>query len=227
MLECSKRIFTVACVSRNLTIVLTSQLSTKMVKADGSVGNFDSGARAMMTPSLGKSSAHNWAAKHAVSDLPTRFLLLTPVEGISGHDHPTVTNHRASLSRLFHKFEAYAWAEACLHGHSVVRLLSSPVTQGDEEMVREEGFKMVSGGIFHCASVERTKYGLRNEGGWKHGCCLILMGVAFRRSATAFNVWYKQVDYWGPGSRRSGLCNPCSNRALISLVLGAPAEAVH
>ena len=113
LLECSKRIFTVACVSRNLTIVLTSQLSTKMVKADGSVGNFDTGARAMMTPSLGKSSAHSWAAKHAVSDLPTRFLLPAPVEDISNHDRATVTNHRASLSRLFHEFEECAWAEAC------------------------------------------------------------------------------------------------------------------
>ncbi|KAF9652649.1 hypothetical protein BDM02DRAFT_2549172 [Thelephora ganbajun] len=55
LLECSKRTFTVACVSRNLTIVLTSQLSTRMVKADGSVGNFDTGARAIMTPSLGTS----------------------------------------------------------------------------------------------------------------------------------------------------------------------------
>ena len=102
LLECSKRIFTVACLSRNLTIVLTSQLSTKMVKADGSAGNFDTGARAFMTPSLGKSNVHIWAAKHAASDLRSRLLLPTAVQGVPDYDNATVTNLRASLSRLFH-----------------------------------------------------------------------------------------------------------------------------
>ena len=102
LLECTKRIFTVACASRNLTVVLTSQLSTKMVKADGSVGNFDTGARAIMTASLGKSNAHLWAAKHAVSDLRTRLFSPTAVEDVPGHDHATVTKLRASFSRLFH-----------------------------------------------------------------------------------------------------------------------------
>jgi len=32
-----------------------------------------------------------------------------------------------------------------------VQLLSSPVTRGDQEAVREERFKMVSGEIAHCA----------------------------------------------------------------------------
>ena len=104
LLECSKRIFTVACVSRNLTIVLTSQLSTKMVNADGSAGTFDSGARAMMTPSLGKSNGHRWAAKHAVSDLQTRFFLPTAVEGVPSYDNAPVTDYRVSLVGMFHRF---------------------------------------------------------------------------------------------------------------------------
>lgn len=102
LLECSKRIFTVACVSRNLTIVLTSQLSTKMIKADGSVGNFDNGTRAIMTPSLGKSNAHFWDAKHAVSDRRTRVFLPTRVQGVPGDDNAKVANVGASLFRLFH-----------------------------------------------------------------------------------------------------------------------------
>ena len=102
LLECAKRIFTVACVSRNLTVVLTSQLSTKMVKADGSVGNFDTGARAIMTPSLGKSNARFWAAKDAVSDLRPRVFVLTTVQGVPSHDNPKVTDFWASFPRLFH-----------------------------------------------------------------------------------------------------------------------------
>ena len=73
-----------------------------MVKADGSVGNFDTGARAIMTPSLGKSNARFWAAKDAVSDLRPRVFVLTTVQGVPSDDNATVTNLRASLSRLFH-----------------------------------------------------------------------------------------------------------------------------
>jgi len=104
LLECSKRIFTIACASRNLTIVLTSQLSTKMVKADGSVGSFDTGAQAIMTPSLGFS--------HLPQSRAYR-VMIAPRSRTSG----------------------------------VVRLLSSPVTRGDQEAVREERFKMVDGNM--------------------------------------------------------------------------------
>ena len=54
-------------------------------------------------------------------------------------------------------------------------LLNSPVTGGDQEVVREERFKMVSGGIVHCACMARTECDLSNGGGWKHADCLILM----------------------------------------------------
>jgi len=104
LLECSKRIFTVACVSRNLTIVLTSQLSTKMVKADGSAGSFDNGARAIMTPSLGSSYLPQSRAYR---------VMITPRSRTTG----------------------------------VVRLLSSPVTHGEQEVAREERFKLVDGNM--------------------------------------------------------------------------------
>ncbi|KAN0084101.1 P-loop containing nucleoside triphosphate hydrolase protein [Tylopilus felleus] len=42
-----------ACVSSNLTIVVTSQMATKMLSADGSAASFDTGARAVMMPQLG------------------------------------------------------------------------------------------------------------------------------------------------------------------------------
>jgi len=104
LLEFSKRIFTVACVSRNLTIVLTSQLSTKMVNADGSAGTFDTGARAIMTPSLGSSYLPQSRAYR---------VMITPRSRTTG----------------------------------VVLLLNSPVTHGDQEVAREERFKLVDGNM--------------------------------------------------------------------------------
>ena len=62
------------------------------------------------------------------------------------------------------------------------------MTHGDQGMVREERFKMVSSRIVNCASMARNEYDLSNAGRWKHADCLILMEVAFRPSATAFNV---------------------------------------
>lgn len=105
-----------------------------------------------------------------------------------------------------------------------MRLLGSPVTQGDQEVVREERFKMVSSRIIHCAWIVRTEYGLSNGGGWKHADCLILMEGAF---ATAVNVWHYGVNYWGPGFHQRVLCNPCSNPAQISLVPAVLEEPVR
>ncbi|KAG9309593.1 hypothetical protein JVU11DRAFT_10574 [Chiua virens] len=42
-----------ACVSSNLTIVVTSQMATKMLSPDGSAATFDNGAKAIMMPQLG------------------------------------------------------------------------------------------------------------------------------------------------------------------------------
>ena len=56
-----------------------------------------------------------------------------------------------------------------------MRLLDSPVIQGDQGVVREERFKVVSSRIIHCACMARIEYDLSNVGGWKHADFLILM----------------------------------------------------
>ncbi|KAF8735894.1 hypothetical protein AX14_001275 [Amanita brunnescens Koide BX004] len=53
LLDQVKQTFTKACTLRQLTIVTTSQLATKMFKPDGSPGTFDDGARGIMQPALG------------------------------------------------------------------------------------------------------------------------------------------------------------------------------
>ncbi|KAG6808902.1 hypothetical protein H0H92_002402 [Tricholoma furcatifolium] len=53
LLEKIKQIFTVALSSHRIAIVTTSQLSTKMLNADGSPGSFDTGAKGILVPQLG------------------------------------------------------------------------------------------------------------------------------------------------------------------------------
>jgi len=53
LLERIKPILARNCTARSLSIVITTQLSTKLIKEDGTSGNFDNGARAIMVPSLG------------------------------------------------------------------------------------------------------------------------------------------------------------------------------
>ncbi|KAL0576031.1 hypothetical protein V5O48_005938 [Marasmius crinis-equi] len=44
-----------SCAAHNLTVVITSQLATKLFNADGSPGNFDTGAKGVLVPQLGPS----------------------------------------------------------------------------------------------------------------------------------------------------------------------------
>ncbi|KAF5354078.1 hypothetical protein D9756_007259 [Leucocoprinus leucothites] len=55
ILEQVKHILTQVSAVRNVTVVITSQLATIMLKEDGSRGTFDEGAKGMMTPQLGPS----------------------------------------------------------------------------------------------------------------------------------------------------------------------------
>ncbi|KAF4618849.1 hypothetical protein D9613_009767 [Agrocybe pediades] len=48
-----KQSFLKICSAHNLTVVLTSQLATKMINADGTPGTFESGAKGVMLPQLG------------------------------------------------------------------------------------------------------------------------------------------------------------------------------
>ncbi|KAK0452313.1 P-loop containing nucleoside triphosphate hydrolase protein [Armillaria borealis] len=53
LLDRIKQTFSKVCATNNLTIITTSQLATKLLKADGTAGNFDTGARGIMVPQLG------------------------------------------------------------------------------------------------------------------------------------------------------------------------------
>ncbi|KAG0706953.1 hypothetical protein DFH29DRAFT_899321 [Suillus ampliporus] len=52
LLEKIRQVFLQASALKNLTIITTSQMSTKLLNADGSPGNFETGAKAVMTPQL-------------------------------------------------------------------------------------------------------------------------------------------------------------------------------
>lgn len=53
ILERIKPVLARNCAARNLSVVITTQLATKLIKQDGTSGNFDNGARGIMMPSLG------------------------------------------------------------------------------------------------------------------------------------------------------------------------------
>ncbi|KAK0220138.1 P-loop containing nucleoside triphosphate hydrolase protein [Armillaria fumosa] len=53
LLDRIKQTFSKACATNNLTIITTSQLATKLLKKDGTAGNFDTGTRGIMVPQLG------------------------------------------------------------------------------------------------------------------------------------------------------------------------------
>ncbi|KAK0192684.1 P-loop containing nucleoside triphosphate hydrolase protein [Armillaria mellea] len=53
LLDRIKQTLSKACATSNLTIITTSQLATKLLKTDGTAGNFDTGARGIMVPQLG------------------------------------------------------------------------------------------------------------------------------------------------------------------------------
>ncbi|KAI0049203.1 hypothetical protein FA95DRAFT_1557149 [Auriscalpium vulgare] len=53
VLQQIKQLLARLCAARNLTIVITSQMATKLLKPDGSPANFDTGSRAVLVPQLG------------------------------------------------------------------------------------------------------------------------------------------------------------------------------
>lgn len=53
LLEKIHQVFLQASALNDLTIITTSQMSTKLLNADGSPGNFETGAKAVMVPQLG------------------------------------------------------------------------------------------------------------------------------------------------------------------------------
>ncbi|KAF8348585.1 hypothetical protein F5887DRAFT_950808 [Amanita rubescens] len=69
LLDQVKQAFSKACALRQLTVLTTSQLATKMLKPDGSPGTFDDGARGIMQPALGNSYVSS-AKSHKVIVIP-------------------------------------------------------------------------------------------------------------------------------------------------------------
>ncbi|KAF8182005.1 hypothetical protein BJ912DRAFT_600304 [Pholiota molesta] len=65
-LERVKQALSTISALNNVTVVITSQLSTKMVNADGTAGTFDSGAKGTMLPSLGSSYLPNAKAHRVI-----------------------------------------------------------------------------------------------------------------------------------------------------------------
>lgn len=59
LLEKIHQVFLQASALNNLTIITTSQMSTKLLNADGSPGNFETGAKAVMVPQLGSTYLPN------------------------------------------------------------------------------------------------------------------------------------------------------------------------
>lgn len=59
LLEKIHQVFLQASALNNLTIITTSQMSTKLLNADGSPGNFETGAKAVMVPQLGSAYLPN------------------------------------------------------------------------------------------------------------------------------------------------------------------------
>ncbi|KAG7095362.1 hypothetical protein E1B28_006121 [Marasmius oreades] len=53
MFDQIKRTLVHDCAAHNLTVVITSQLATKLFNPDGSPGNFESGAKGVLVPQLG------------------------------------------------------------------------------------------------------------------------------------------------------------------------------
>ncbi|KAF9528441.1 P-loop containing nucleoside triphosphate hydrolase protein [Crepidotus variabilis] len=78
-LEQAKQTFSKLCATRRISIVTTSQLSTKMVNADGSRGTFDSGGKGIMLPQLGSAylvDGKSWRITACPNDPTTGFLKL-------------------------------------------------------------------------------------------------------------------------------------------------------
>ncbi|TCD63491.1 hypothetical protein EIP91_005350 [Steccherinum ochraceum] len=58
LLERTKMSLAKACASSDLTVIITTQLATKLLNADGSSANFDTGSRAVLLPQLGMFPLH-------------------------------------------------------------------------------------------------------------------------------------------------------------------------
>jgi len=86
-----KDILTKACATTHLTVVITTQLATKLVNADGSPANFDTGSRAIMVPQPGNQYLPNGRTYRIILVPQSRtsgvVRLLSSPAHVQQHDH--------------------------------------------------------------------------------------------------------------------------------------------
>ncbi|KAG2154179.1 uncharacterized protein EDB93DRAFT_1133115 [Suillus bovinus] len=97
LLEKIHQVFLQASAVNNLTIITTSQMSTKLLNADGSPGNFETGAKAVMVPQLGSTYLPNGRSYRLVIVPESRTTGV--VQLISSPTHPSgQARHQYDLS---------------------------------------------------------------------------------------------------------------------------------
>ncbi|OCB86286.1 hypothetical protein A7U60_g6598 [Sanghuangporus baumii] len=80
LFEQIKAILAKVCASRHLTVVITVQLATKMIGADGAIANFDTAKKAIMVPQLGDAY---------LPSSRSHRLIFVPTSPTTGKDYPT------------------------------------------------------------------------------------------------------------------------------------------
>ncbi|KAG2059744.1 hypothetical protein BDR06DRAFT_949126 [Suillus hirtellus] len=97
LLEKIHQVFSQASALNNLTIITTSQMSTKLLNADGSPGNFETGAKAVMAPQLG--SAYLPASRSYRLAIVPESRTTGAVQLLSSPTHPSgQARHQYDLS---------------------------------------------------------------------------------------------------------------------------------
>ncbi|KAG1823372.1 uncharacterized protein BJ212DRAFT_1323757 [Suillus subaureus] len=98
LLEKIHQVFLQASALNNLTIITTSQMSTKLLNADGSPGNFETGAKAVMVPQLGSTYLPNGRSYRLVIVPESRATGV--VQLLSSPTHPSgQARHQYDLSQ--------------------------------------------------------------------------------------------------------------------------------
>ncbi|KAJ3544748.1 hypothetical protein NM688_g5705 [Phlebia brevispora] len=127
-----------ACASTGLSVVITTQLATKLVKPDGSPANFDTGVRAIMVPQPGPAYLPP-GRSHRV--------MIIPQTRTTGSVCPT-----SHVPIQYALTSCTAWRVADLSRgfpFRVLRLLSSPSSSHEQgqSSLREEPYELVEGAI--------------------------------------------------------------------------------
>ena len=115
-------------------VVVTTQLATKLVKEDGSAGNFETGSKAILVPQPGSFVGHSFHLSEINPQplgLTTRRKLVSPTgKIIQGHPRSTHQNHWVSVVPqlfIYTLRPTYTGLHLFVVPFSILRLLSAPV----------------------------------------------------------------------------------------------------